>query len=503
MPAPARPADALFGPRPAIPDLGAHSIRGGAATFAATVTARLVQLASMLVLARLLTPADFGVFAVVMAFAGVAGLLYELGLASATVQRSALTPQQASTLFWVNAGCGAAITVAGLAAAPWLGRLYGDPRIALACQLLALRPLLGALGVQHLALLHRVMRFRTAAAIGLGSAAAGSGTAVVLAWQGLSFEALAIGTLVTSAVTTALCWRACPWRPGRPRFEPAAVEMLAFGGYLVGFGLLGAIGTSLHSMLLPFATGVESTGLYQRAYSTMQLLQGLTLGTVGAVAVAALSHLQDRPDEFRRYYLRCTGFLATLCAPLAAAGVLFGEPFMRLCFGDQWLASGPLFSILSLGLVFYALSFSTGWIYLATGRARRMSQWGLLGWTCVIAGTLAGLPFGLTGLAIAQTVTVALIFVPCMAMAFHGTPLTLGGLLGSIWRPVVAALLAGAATGLAGALLPDAPLPRLAAGALLLGATYGVLLSEVLGQRPQLLAFARELLGRRRAAAAP
>jgi PST family polysaccharide transporter len=490
----------LFGPRPVMPELDGASIRGGAAMFLANVGARVVRLVSMLVLARLLTPADFGVLAVVMAYVGVAGLLYELGLATATVQRSTLTSQQVSALFWINTGAGAGLAVGGLLAAPWLGRLYGDPRIEVTCELLALRPLLGALGVQHLALLQRAMRFRESAAIGLFATAVGSAASVLLAWQGWSFVALALGSLIASAITVALAWIVCPWRPGRPRMDPAVREMVGYGAYLVGFGFLGTLGTGLHSMLLALVADVESAGLYQRAYSLLQLLQGLTLGAVAAVAMSALSQLQGQPEAFRLYYLRCATFLATVCAPAAAAGLLFADELMRVLFGPQWVASGPLFAIMCVGLVCYALSYSTGWIYLATGQVRRMMHWGVIGWAGVIVGTLIGLPLGLRGLAIAQTVSMVLIVVPCLAMAFRGTQITLGSLWLSIWRPLLAALVAAGVTALARGMLPEAALPRLAVGVSLFGGIYLLLLSEALGQRPQLLFFGRQLLGRGRRA---
>jgi O-antigen/teichoic acid export membrane protein len=477
-------------------EVQARSIGGGLTLLFANVGNRVVRFASMLILARLLTPADFGIFAIVMTLAGIAGLLYELGLATATVQRATITPEQVSTLFWIHVAGGAAIALLGVLGAPWLGQLYDDDRITLMCRLLALGPLFGALGLQHLALLQRALHFRRTATIGMTATTAGTVVTVLLAWQGFSFVALGVGVLVTRFLSTALAWRSCAWRPGAPRMDPAVREILVFGSHMLAFGALSALANGLHSMLLGLTAGVENTGIYYRAASLLQIVYGMVLGPVATVATTSLSHLKDRPEDFRHYYLRSMTLLCSVCAPAAALGWLFSDELVQVLFGAQWTASGPLFATMCVGAIFFVLSHSTGWIYIATGNPARMMRWGLIGWPAVMAGTLIGIPLGLQGLAIAQTVTLAIIFVPCMTMAFRGTQLTWGGLVESLWRPLLAALVATAGVLAAGDLLPASSAPRLLLGSLLFGLAYLAMLSEALGQRPQLLQFARELFGR-------
>lgn len=486
-----------FGERPAILNLEARSIGGGIAVFLANGGNRVIRVASILLLARMLTPGDFGVFAIVSTFVGIAGLLCELGLATATVQRSVITTGQVSTLFWINVVAGALMTLAGLLGAPLLGLLYEDARVEAMCLLLSLSPLLGALGVQHLALLQRSMRYRELALIGVLSVALGNAAAVTAAFHGHAFASLAIGFLVSRLVTTLFAWLACRWRPGRPQPDAVVAEMLRFGGYLVGFGLLGLVGTGLHNVLLGLAAGAEGAGLYYRAYSFVQLAQGMILDALAVVAVVALSHVKDQPEEFRRQYLGYARVVCTLCAPLGAFGCVFASDLIPLLFGAQWTESAPLFAVLSLGIVFYALAYSTGWIYISTGNTRRMMQWGLIGWTLVITGTLVGVPLGLQGLAVAQALTTALVFIPCMPLAFRGTPLTMRALLENAWRPVLAATAAALAVHLAlQAMLPAPGLARLVIGAALFGGLYFYLLSEPLGQRAELVQFAKDVTGR-------
>jgi O-antigen/teichoic acid export membrane protein len=458
-----------------------------------SVANRALRFAATLILARLLTPADFGVFAIVAAFAGVAGLLCELGLATATVQRSDLRPEQASTVFWINVGSAACISVVGVLAAPWLGRVYADERIEVMCQLLAFGPVVGALGLQHLALLQRTLQFRRTSLIVWIATTAGTLVTLLLAWSGSAFVALAVGILVSKAATTLLAWYSCPWRPGRPKFDPATREMIAFGASLVAFGVLSSIASGLHSIILGLISGAESTGLYFRAVSLLQLVYGVVLGTMATVATTSLAHLKDRPDEFRRYYLGCLSLLCTLCAPAAALGWLFADELMLFIFGSQWGASAPLFAIMCLGAVCYILSHSTGWLYVATGNSGRMMRWGLIGWPAIMLGTLIGLPLGLQGLAVSQTITIIVLFFPCMAFAFHGTGLTWRALGRSIWRPIAAAMISAVLLVTFSDALPESGTARLLAGTALYAMSYLLLLSEAFGQRPQLLRYSHEL----------
>ena len=202
-------------------DLIGRSVRGGAVTLFAQGLKVVIQFGAIVVLARLLSPDDFGVFAMVAAFLAVLELLKDLGLSTATIQRQDISHGQVSTLFWLNCGLGAGVAV--LTAA--LGALcsHGSTASRPCC---ALRPavavtfLFTGLAAQHLALLRRQMRFTAAAAVQLSSEGIGLIAAVVAAMFGLGFWALVIQRLVWAVVMAATAWALCGWRPGVPGRSP-------------------------------------------------------------------------------------------------------------------------------------------------------------------------------------------------------------------------------------------------------------------------------------------
>nr|MCU0563261.1 oligosaccharide flippase family protein [Desulfobacterales bacterium] len=173
-PAPPAASRTHFETAPLHADLRRRAVRGGAVTAAAQAGKAALQLGGVLALARLLTPEDFGMVAMVLAAAGVIEMFRNLGLPMATVQREDITHEQASALFWINFGLSAAATVAVAAAAPALAWYYREPRLTDLTLVLAVSYFLGGVGLQHAALLRRQMRFGALAAIELAALAAGT-----------------------------------------------------------------------------------------------------------------------------------------------------------------------------------------------------------------------------------------------------------------------------------------------------------------------------------------
>src|SRR6202012_5632660 len=159
-------------------DLREKTIRGGLARLCAQGANFFLRLVSLMILARLLGPKDFGLVGMVTAFTGVLNLLRDFGLSSAAIQRTTVTEEQKSTLFWINLLAGALLGLIMLAAAPAIASFYHEPRLIEVTAVLALGFLFNAAGIQHLVLLQREMRFTALAVIGVGSLLLGTAIAI-------------------------------------------------------------------------------------------------------------------------------------------------------------------------------------------------------------------------------------------------------------------------------------------------------------------------------------
>ena len=197
--------------QPALADLKRKSVVGGIAAVSAQGVRFVVQTATTMVLARLLSPEDFGLLGMVVVVTGFLGLFRDAGLGMATVQRLEVTHEQTSTLFWINVAVGAILAVLCAALAPLLVAFYHEPRLYWVAVVSGATFIFNGLSAQHSALLQRGMRFVTQAKIDVLSLAIGSGTGIVMALLGCRYWSLVGMAMAISIVGAAALWFAVPW----------------------------------------------------------------------------------------------------------------------------------------------------------------------------------------------------------------------------------------------------------------------------------------------------
>lgn len=197
-------------------DLKGSAIRGGLARLCALCTSLVVRVVSLLVLARILSPSDFGIVGMVMAFTGVLVTFRDFGLSSAAVQRDKVTEQQISTLFWINLTIGALLGLAGAAVAPAVADFYGRPELLLVTMCLAFAFFINSAGVQHSALLQRQMRFTALSLIDVFSLIFGNVVAIAAAEAGYGYWSLVALAVATPLAATSGYWFVSAWVPGLP-----------------------------------------------------------------------------------------------------------------------------------------------------------------------------------------------------------------------------------------------------------------------------------------------
>ncbi len=219
-------------------DLKQRTIRGGLARLVAQGANFFLRLGSLMVLARLLAPKDFGLVGMVTAFTGVLSLFRDFGLSSAAVQRDNVTQEQVSTLFWINMLVGAVLAVLALAMAPAIAAFYHEPRLVGVTAVVAAGFVFNAAGVQHSALLQRQMRFTALAVINTLGLVVGTVIAIGGAKAGYGYWSLVAMTVTVPLVVTMGCWMATAWVPGRPHRRSGVRSMMRFGGILTMNGLV-------------------------------------------------------------------------------------------------------------------------------------------------------------------------------------------------------------------------------------------------------------------------
>jgi len=423
-------------------DLKGRSVRGGAVTMAAQGATFFLGMASTVVLARLLTPQDFGLIAMVTAVTGFVMMFKDMGLSMATVQKAEVNHAQISTLFWINVALSLGVMLVTAALAPIIAWFYGEPRLTWITLALASAFIFSGLTIQHQALLNRNMRFGTLALIGIIGQLAGIVAAIIAAWYGADYWALVIGQLATAIAGAIAVWVACGWRPGLPVRRSGVRKMLAFGGNLTGFNFLNYFARNADNLLIGKFWGSGPLGLYSKAYGLLMLPIRQITAPIAAVAIPALSRLQDDHDKYKRYYYQAISTIAFITMPLVAMLAALSDEIIRIVLGGKWTGAAIIFKILAFAAVFQPVVSTAGWVYVSLGQAKRMMYWGLIDVPVTVLSFIIGLPWGPLGVATSYTVCgIFILMVPCLLFAFRYSPINLVGFFMTIWRPITISLI--------------------------------------------------------------
>jgi PST family polysaccharide transporter len=393
-------------------------------TFVSQGASVLIGLVSTVILARLLSPNDYGVMAMVVAVTAFAGLFRDLGLSSAAIQKHTLTNAQQSNLFWMNIALGMILTVGLAAASPLVVRFYHKPEVLWVTIALSANFLIGSIGSQSGALLVREMRFGRQAVAGICGALVALAVSVALALHDFRYWALVWGQLAGGLITTYLLFVLSPFRPGLPSRGTGVREMLKFGAHITAFNFVNYFQRNLDAILIGRYWGAGPLGLYSRAYSLLMFPINNLRGPINAVAFPAMSRLQNQPEAFRAYFLRVTSLLALVSMPLTAFLFVASKPVIELVLGSKWLGVAPIFSWLAVAAFIQPTTGFVGSFLLSLGQGRRYLQCGLINAVILSASFIVGLPWGAIGVATAYAIGNYVALYPWLRWAFHNSPVS-------------------------------------------------------------------------------
>lgn len=388
--------------------LGFSAARGAAITFVGQGARIVLQVAAVAVLARLLTPVDYGLVAMVLAVVGFGEIFRDFGLSTAAIQATALTHEQRDNLFWMNTligGCLAGVTVA---AAPLVALLFHEPRLTAVTQVLAVTFLVNGLAAQYRADLNRRMRFTILVMSDVTAQLTGFGVATIVAVSGGGYWALATQQIVQVGTVLIFVVVAARWIPRLPHRGVVIRPFLRFGWHLMGSQLIGYASNNIDTIVVGLRFGPNILGIYNRAFQLLMRPLGQLRAPSTTVALPVLSRLNDDVARSGRYILKGQiGLGYTLVAGVAvAAGA--ADPIVRVFLGDQWMAVVPLFILLAVAGGFQTLSYVGYWVYLANGLTSDLLRYTLLTFIIKAVCILAGSNWGVIGVAAGYAVAPAI-----------------------------------------------------------------------------------------------
>jgi PST family polysaccharide transporter len=412
-------ADSYFGENKAHAALGRESLHSGIVFVAARGLNIFVQVGSTILLARLLSPDDYGVVAMVFALVGFAPMLIDLGTTDATVQRKSITHFDVSALFWLKVAIAATLTLLLAGGSGFIASFYGEPALTSIALVSSLTFLLTALPAQHFALMRRAMQFKRMAMIEICSNLISSIGAIAMALTGWGYWALVAKPILASVLSAAGAWASCPWLPGRPRLTREAREMVGFGLGVTGFTMTDYLARSTDRIALGYFYGAGPLGYFQNAFLLYDNMLSLS-AQLHDVAAASLSKLRDRVDELKRSWAAALSSMSFFSMLAFAVLAVTAQDFVVVLLGQKWAPAGPLLCIFAVRGIAHVVERTLGWLHVAAGRSDRWMRWGFFSALFQLAALLAGVPFGLAGVATAHAIATFCLFLP--ALVYAGRP---------------------------------------------------------------------------------
>ena len=419
------------------------AVRGAGATVFSSGIALAVQMVSTVVLARNLRPADFGVVAMATTFSLLLVNFGLNGFTEAVVQREHLDRYLASNLFWINSSIGLLLTVAFAASGKLMARFYHDPRVAHVAIAISLTIFFTSVSVLHGSLLKRAMRFY---ALSINDLVAGAICVAVSIFGALAhwgYWALVAGAVARPLSAGIGIWLLCRWTPALPRRVAGTGAMVRFALNIYGRFSINYCARNTDNLLVGWRFGEGALGFYKKAYDLFLLSACQLVSPLTSVAASALSRLDQRSAQYKRYLLSALAVTTFVGMGLGADLTLVGKDVIRMMLGPGWEPAGRIFTFFGPGVGIMLLYGTHGWIHLSIGTANRWLRWGLVEFAVTCSFFVVGLHWGPEGMAMAWTASFWVLTIPAFWYAGKPIGLGVGSVLGAVWKFILASLMAG------------------------------------------------------------
>ncbi len=440
---PKRSFDETFNREQLKKNLKKKSLIGAVSKLTANSTSTALTLISTIVLARLLTPKEFGLIAMVTAFTEFARSFREIGLGSATVQKEKTTHEEVSTLFWINFGIGALIMILLMCLSPFLAWFYKDPRLPPICIALSTVFFFSGLSVQHRALLERQMKFHYTGAINVICSVLSIGIAILLAIRGLSVWALVFRDITFSIFYAIGLWSVCGWVPGFPNRKTNVRSSLRFGAELSGYEIIQYITRSLDQILIGRFCGAAALGLYTRALQLAMMPIEQIRMIFWDVGFSPMSALCREPERYRSYYSRLLTIMTFIYMPLVAFIAIESENVVRLVLGEKWIGAAPLVRIFAIAGFIRPIVGTFQLVMISCALTKRCVAWGTVNAFCLIIAYSIGIVWGSKGIAFGYSSASYALLLWSLFFCFKNTPINVKLVYNAISMPMLSSISAG------------------------------------------------------------
>ncbi|MET4137447.1 O-antigen/teichoic acid export membrane protein [Pseudarthrobacter sp. PvP090] len=359
-----------------------------------------VQVLSVAILARLLSPAEYGLLAMVAAVIGVADIFRDFGLSTAAIQAKTLSRSQRNNLFWINTSIGLLLSILVWISAPLIAWMYHQPALVPIAQSLAWTFLLNGMATQYRADLNRNLRFTLLATADVIAPAIALGVAAALAAGGAGYWALVAQQLVQFVVMLVIVAAGSGWFPGLPSKSTSMDGMLRFGWNIVATQLINYASNNADSVIIGLRFGVGPLGHYNRAFQLLMTPLNQVRAPATRIAIPILARLQDDEKRYSAFLLRGQSALGHSLGFMLGVGAGASVPLTAVFLGaGEWSGVAPILSLLAVAGVFQVLAFVGYWVYVTRGLTRNLVHYSVVSSLIRVVLIVLGSQWGVIGVA--------------------------------------------------------------------------------------------------------
>lgn len=364
------------------------------------------------VLARLITPEEFGMMGIIMAFQVFFHNLIDFGFEASIIRKKELGKEELSTIFWTVIGFSVVLAALFILLAPAIALFFRQPELTGLIRLTSVSLLCGAAGVIPNAFIQKLLRFKDFFTRHLISYLLGGIIGIYLAWKGYGVWALVWQHLAVIFLNTVISMAMVQWRPSL-HFKASLLQThFRFSLPFMGHSVTNYWIRHIDYLLIGRMLSAHALGIYSRAYNLMIFPVNQIANTITRVAFPALSKHQDNKPLIWNAFAGLLSSVAVVVFPMMAIAGIYSRELIHILFGNQWEAAVPVFKILcGLGALQSLLAMA-GPVYLSTGSTRTMFKVSLITYPFILAAMIAGLLLGqLEGLAWGYLVGGAIAFL--------------------------------------------------------------------------------------------
>jgi PST family polysaccharide transporter len=360
---------------------------------------QVIQLVIIAILARFLSPEDFGLMAMITVVTNFALIFNEMCFSSALIQKQDTTEDHFYSAFWLNIIVGVALSVIFFVSSPAIAWFYKRPELMPLLMVVSVNFILSSLVIVQQTLLTKEMDFKKLAIRDIVAVILSGIVGIYLAYHGFGIWSLVWQFLLMTFFNVILLWSVSPWRP-KFRFSTQCVkDIFRFSLHLTGFKIINYLARNIDQLLIGSLLGAGPLGYYSLAAKVMLLPTAQISTVISRVTFPAFSMMQSNYDKIQRAYFRMIQAISIITFPFMCCIAILAHPLVLVFLGKRWLPAAPLIQILCLAGLSRSVGGSVvGDIRLSQGKSDLHLRLGILNAVFLIASVFVGLRWGLIGI---------------------------------------------------------------------------------------------------------